>query len=77
MNIILIMIPLSLLLMAAAAVIFFWAVNHGQFDDMQSPGLLPMSDNLAEEKPEPEENQQAVTKQDDSETDPHAADQAS
>lgn len=80
MNIILIMIPLSLLLMAAAAVIFFWAVNHGQFDDMQSPGLLPMSDNLAEEKPEEKEpTEDTVTKQDNSKTDPdsHAADQTS
>lgn len=51
MNIILIMIPLSLVLMGAAAWVFFWAVNHGQFEDMQSPGLLPMSDKLAEEKP--------------------------
>lgn len=49
MNIILVMIPLSLLFLIAAAVIFFWATNHGQFDDMQSPGLLPMSDNLPDE----------------------------
>lgn len=52
MNIILIMIPLSLILLAAAAGAFFWAVNHGQFDDMQSPGLTPMSDNLPEEDEE-------------------------
>lgn len=49
MNIILIMIPLSLLLLGAAIAVFFWATNHGQFDDMQSPGLLPMSDNLPDE----------------------------
>ena len=52
MNIILVMIPLSLILLAAAAFAFFWAVNHGQFDDMQSPGLTPMSDNLPEEDEE-------------------------
>src|SRR5690554_7728167 len=52
MNIILVMIPLSLVLMGAAAAIFFWAVNHGQFADMQSLGLSPMSDNLPEEKHE-------------------------
>jgi cbb3-type cytochrome oxidase maturation protein len=49
MNIILVMIPLSLLFLIAAAVIFFWATNHGQFDDLQSPGLMPMSDNLPDE----------------------------
>lgn len=46
MNIILVMIPLALLMLVAAVWIFFWATNHGQFDDMDSPGLLPMSDNL-------------------------------
>lgn len=53
MNIILIMIPLSLILLGAAIALFFWATNHGQFDDMQSPGLLPMSDNLPDEDDEP------------------------
>lgn len=52
MNIILIMIPLSLLLLAAAVGIFFWAVNQGQFEDMDSPGLLPMSDNLPSDEEE-------------------------
>lgn len=49
MNIILIMIPLTLVLLGAAVWLFIWAVNHGQFDDMDSPGLLPMSDNLPDE----------------------------
>lgn len=49
MNVILFMIPLALLLLIAAGVAFFWAANHGQFDDMDSPGLMPMSDNLPEE----------------------------
>lgn len=49
MNIILIMIPLSLLLMVAAGVLFFWAVNKGQFDDMDTPSLAPLEDNLPEE----------------------------
>ena len=49
MNIILIMIPLALLILVAAALIFFWAVNHGQFDDMDSPSFLPVSDHLDNE----------------------------
>lgn len=52
MNIILIMIPLSLLVLIGAAAMFFWAVNKGQFDDMDSPGLMPLSDNLPEEESE-------------------------
>ena len=34
MNIILVMIPLSLLILAGAVAMFFWAVNHDQFEDM-------------------------------------------
>lgn len=49
MNIILIMIPMALALMVAAGIAFFWAANHGQFEDMSSPSLLPMSDNLPED----------------------------
>ena len=52
MNIVLIMIPLSLVLLIGAAAMFFWAVNKGQFDDMESPGLMPVSDNLPEEEEE-------------------------
>lgn len=54
MNIILIMIPLSLLLLVAAGATFFWAVNKGQFDDMDSPGLTPLEDNLPTEATDPE-----------------------
>ncbi len=50
MNIILVMIPLSLLLLAGAVALFFWAVNKGQFDDMDSPSLMPLEDNPPLEK---------------------------
>ena len=45
MNIIIAMIPLSFLILGGAIWAFFWAVNHDQFEDMDSPALLPMSDN--------------------------------
>jgi cbb3-type cytochrome oxidase maturation protein len=38
------MIPLSLLFLAGAAAAFFWAVDHEQFEDMDTPGLLPLDD---------------------------------
>ncbi len=44
MNIILLLIPLSLLLLAAAVWAFFWAVNHAQFDDLDTPALIPLAD---------------------------------
>lgn len=44
MNILMIMIPLSLLLLGGAVAAFFWAVNHDQFDDFDTPELLPLLD---------------------------------
>lgn len=39
-----VMIPLSLLLLSGAVAAFFWAVNHDQFDDFDTPELLPLLD---------------------------------
>jgi cbb3-type cytochrome oxidase maturation protein len=44
MNALLILIPLSILLLVGAGAVFFWAVDHGQFDDMDTPALLPLLD---------------------------------
>jgi cbb3-type cytochrome oxidase maturation protein len=44
MNAVLITIPLALLLLALAVGAFFWAVDHGQFDDLTTPGLLPLDE---------------------------------
>lgn len=38
MNILYLLIPLGLVLLAFAAWAFFWAVGSGQFDDLDSPG---------------------------------------
>lgn len=38
------LIPLSILLLLIAAIALFWAVDHGQFDDAESGGLLPVQD---------------------------------
>ncbi len=37
MNIIFILIPLGLVLLALAVAAFFWAVRSGQYDDLESP----------------------------------------
>ena len=39
MEIIFILIPLSLVLVAVALGGFFWAVRSGQFDDLESPAI--------------------------------------
>ncbi len=42
MNALLILIPVSLLLVAGAVALFFWAVRHQQFDDLDTPEILPL-----------------------------------
>lgn len=44
MSILLILIPITLILVVAGGFAFFWAVNHDQFDDMDTPSLLPLMD---------------------------------
>jgi len=52
-NILLLLIPISLLFLAGAVWAFFWAVNHDQFDDLDTPGLLPLGDSDKREEPRP------------------------
>lgn len=47
MNILLLLIPLSLMLVSAAAWAFAWAIRRGQFDDLDTPAL----DILADDQP--------------------------
>ena len=44
MNILFVLIPLSLVLLALAIWAFFWAVGSGQFDDLDSPGRKILMD---------------------------------
>lgn len=48
MNILLVLIPVTLLVVVVAVWLFFWAVNHQQFDDLDSPAQLPLMDDPAE-----------------------------
>ncbi|MFA7664678.1 MAG: cbb3-type cytochrome oxidase assembly protein CcoS [Burkholderiaceae bacterium] len=51
MSILPIMILLSLVVTAGAALAFFWAVDHDQFDDLQSPAFLPLLEEAAPTAP--------------------------
>jgi cbb3-type cytochrome oxidase maturation protein len=42
MNILLALIPLTMLGVLVAVAMFFWAVNHQQFDDLDNPGIVPL-----------------------------------
>lgn len=49
MNILLVLIPVTGLIVLVAVALFFWAANHQQFDDLESPAVLP----LMEDDPDP------------------------
>ena len=51
MNILLVLIPVTVLVLLVAVGLFFWAVNHQQFDDLDSPAILPLLDEPAPEEP--------------------------
>ena len=44
MNVLLILIPISIVLLAVACCAFFWAVDHEQLEDFDTARLLPMLD---------------------------------
>lgn len=44
MNILLLLIPLSLALLALAIGAFVWAVKRGQFDDLDTPAIDILAD---------------------------------
>ncbi len=44
MNALYLLIPLSLVLVSIAVTIFIWAVNNGQFDDLDSPAWRILED---------------------------------
>jgi len=44
MNILYLLVPVTLILAAAAVAAFVWAVRHGQFDDVHSPAVRMLLD---------------------------------
>ena len=44
MTSLLLLIPLSVLVLVGAGVALFWAIDRGQFDDLETPALLPLLD---------------------------------
>jgi len=50
MEILYLLVPLAMLLVAVIVVIFFWAVRSGQFDDLEGPAhRIIMDDDSPEE----------------------------
>ena len=44
MNILLVLVPISLFLLAVAIGAFIWAVRSGQFDDLDTPTIDILAD---------------------------------
>jgi cbb3-type cytochrome oxidase maturation protein len=59
MDILYLLIPLSLVFVAAIAVVFLWAVKSGQFEDMEGPAHRILMD---DDSPSPLENLPEVKK---------------
>lgn len=53
MSALYVVLPVSLVLVLIAAVLFVWAVRRGQFDDLETPGLRVLHDD--EERPSRDE----------------------
>lgn len=49
MNILLALVPISLILLGIAVGAFIWAVKRGQFDDMDTPALDILRDDHEDE----------------------------
>lgn len=52
MNILYLLIPLGLVLLAFAIAAFFWAVRTGQFDDLETPAMSVVMDDDSRPAPE-------------------------
>ena len=62
MSVLLVLIPLSLLLIAAAVIAFFWAAGSGQFDNLDTEAWRVVMDD--DEKP-PESRRESTEREDD------------
>lgn len=46
MSVIFVVLPLAVLFSALAVCVFFWAVSHGQFDDLTTPAVRVLQDDM-------------------------------
>ena len=53
MNILLLLIPISLVLLGVAVAAFVWAVKRGQFDDLDTPAIDILRDDDARTTTQP------------------------
>ncbi|HLU62874.1 MAG TPA: cbb3-type cytochrome oxidase assembly protein CcoS [Gammaproteobacteria bacterium] len=54
MESIFVLVPVSIVLLAVAIWLFFWATKHGQFDDLDSPAWRILRDDAPARRKERE-----------------------
>lgn len=62
MNILYLLIPMGLILLALGVAAFFWAVRAGQFDDLDTPAMSIVMDD--DTKPAAQDRRHAATDDD-------------
>lgn len=50
MSILFLLIPISIIMVIFAIFAFRWAIKNRQFDDMNSPAMMPLLDDTEEER---------------------------
>ncbi|MDO4435377.1 MAG: cbb3-type cytochrome oxidase assembly protein CcoS [Cardiobacteriaceae bacterium] len=50
MEILYLLMPISFVLIVLAVLAFRWAIKHRQFDDLNSPAMIPLVDEKLEER---------------------------
>lgn len=45
MDIIYLLVPVAILFIILVAIVFFWAIRSGQFDDLEGPAYRILKDN--------------------------------
>ena len=58
MNMLYVLIPLALVLLAAAVFALVWAIRNGQFDDLESHGWSVVLDDDQKPPPYPEDDEE-------------------
>ena len=64
MDILFLLIPIALVFLVIAIMIFFWAIRDGQYDDMESQGLKVIIDDKQHAKRDTQSSKDPVSPND-------------
>lgn len=65
MSILYLMIPMGIIILVGALWAYFWAVDNGQFDDLESPGWRILLDDDSKPPTRPSDGSRSVETQED------------